>query len=88
MIKPGSFVRLPKRKGGRPAIFTTWVRPKGKRITKFAAISGDTKGMVHPDRGIPVTVNDGDAFFAVEGGPVCGPEGRYWWQIDYLGVKG
>jgi hypothetical protein len=30
----------------------------------------------------------GGAFFGVEGGPVCGPEGRYWWYVDYQGIKG
>lgn len=30
----------------------------------------------------------GGGIVAVEGGPVCGPEGRYWWQIDYQGIKG
>ncbi|MBN1563391.1 MAG: SH3 domain-containing protein [Anaerolineae bacterium] len=30
----------------------------------------------------------GGGVFGVENGPVCGPEGRYWWQVDYQGIKG
>ena len=30
----------------------------------------------------------GGELFAVISGPVCGPEGRYWWQIDYRGLTG
>lgn len=30
----------------------------------------------------------GGAVFAVENGPVCDNEGRYWWQVQYMGVRG
>ena len=35
-----------------------------------------------------ITEIPGGAFFGVENGPICGPEGRYWWQVDYQGIKG
>jgi hypothetical protein len=30
----------------------------------------------------------GGAFFYVTGGPQCGKDGRYWWQIRYQGITG
>lgn len=30
----------------------------------------------------------GGAFFTVVGGPQCGPDGRYWWQVSYAGMTG
>ncbi len=30
----------------------------------------------------------GGGFFRVYEGPVCGPEGRYWWRVNYQGVVG
>lgn len=30
----------------------------------------------------------GGGFFTVVGGPQCGPDGRYWWQVSYGGVVG
>ena len=30
----------------------------------------------------------GGAFFRVLEGPVCGPEGRYWWRVNYQGITG
>lgn len=30
----------------------------------------------------------GGAQFAVNDGPVCGPDGRYWWRVDYRGLVG
>ncbi len=30
----------------------------------------------------------GGAFFYVFGGPECGNDGRYWWQIQYQGING
>lgn len=30
----------------------------------------------------------GGSFFHVIGGPQCGPEGRYWWQVQYGSITG
>lgn len=46
-IKPGSFVSILIGDSTHSLIFTTWVNPKpGESISKYAAVSGNNKGMV------------------------------------------
>jgi hypothetical protein len=46
-IKPGSFVSILIGDSTHSLIFTTWVKPeRGGTITKYAALSGNNKGMV------------------------------------------
>ena len=46
-IKPGSFVSILIGESTHSLIFTTWVRPeRGGTIAKYAALSGNNKGMV------------------------------------------
>ena len=46
-IKPGSFVSILIGDSTHSLIFTTWVRPeRGGKIAKYAAVSGNNKGMV------------------------------------------
>jgi len=46
-IKPGSFVSIKLGESTHSLIFTTWIMPeRGQPMTKYAAISGNNKGMV------------------------------------------
>lgn len=55
-----------------------------------------TTGSANAIRSVPSRIGDsvvvgeipGGSFFRVLSGPVCGPEGRYWWQISYSGITG
>ncbi|NDJ78416.1 MAG: SH3 domain-containing protein, partial [Chloroflexi bacterium] len=44
-----------------------------------------------PQRGSASTIVGripGGGFFNVLEGPMCGPEGRYWWRVSYQGITG
>jgi hypothetical protein len=47
-IAPGSFVSILIGDATHSLIFTTWLRERGQPITRYAAVSGNNKGMVWP----------------------------------------
>jgi hypothetical protein len=54
-IKPGSFVSILLDDSTHSLIFTTWVEPaRGQPITRYAALSGNNKGMVWAHDPLPL----------------------------------